>query len=116
MPAALVVHRVGDDRAYNQNALVRAAGQAADAGAELVLFSETALTGLVNTGDPAHDLPLGEPIPGPATETLGRIAGARGIWIGVGLFEREGDTLYDSAVLFDAEGAIAMKYRRISPG
>lgn len=116
MLAALVVHRMVDERDRNLNTLTRLAGHAADAEADLVMFSEAALTGLVNTGDPAHDLPLGEPIPGPATETLGRIALARDIWLAVGLFERDGDTLYDSAVLIDPDGAIALRYRRINPG
>ena len=35
------------------------------------------------------------------------------IWIGTGLFERAGDTLYDAAVLIAPTGRVALRYRRI---
>lgn len=59
----------------------------------MVLFPEAALTGLINNDDPAHDLPLGEAIPGAATDALGAMARQRRIWLGIGVLEREGQRL-----------------------
>jgi N-carbamoylputrescine amidase len=115
MRAALVVHCVVANRDANLHTIVRQAQLAADAGADLVLFSEAALTGFVNNGDPAHDLPLGEPIPGPAIDTLAQVARSRHICVALGLYEREGDHLYDAAVLLAPDGTVRLKYRRIDP-
>jgi len=113
---ALAVPQVSLDRAANLKMMARMAHTAADAGAGIALFPEAALTGLLNVDDPARDLPLGQPVPGPATETLAAVAQARNLWIGLGLLEREDTRLFDSAVLLAPTGEIALKYRRISPG
>jgi len=113
---ALAVNRISLDVVANLKTMVRMARTAADAGAAVVLFPEAALTGLINNDDPVHDLPLAEPVPGPATETLAAVARARKLWLGVGLLERDGTRLYDTAVLLSSTGEIVLKYRRISPG
>ncbi|MGI6344976.1 MAG: carbon-nitrogen hydrolase family protein [Bacillota bacterium] len=116
MRVALAVNQVSSDLETNLRQIERLAGRAAQAGAKLVLFAETAVTGLINNDDPEHDLPLGQPIPGPLTEQLAAMAAANQIYLGIGLFEREGDCLYDTAILLDASGAIVLRYRRISRG
>lgn len=88
---------------------------AAQSDAQLVLFPEFAATPGDNTDDPPHDLPLGQPIPGDVTDRLARAAKAHGLYLGIGILEREGDSLYDAAVLFGPGGGIEMKYRRIQP-
>jgi predicted amidohydrolase len=113
---ALIVNRVTLDTTFNLQALVRLTHTAADAGAEVILFPEAALTGLLNNDDPVHDAPLCQPIPGPATAALAAVAQARNVWLGVGLLERNGAQFYDTAVLLAPTGDIALKYRRISPG
>lgn len=115
MRVALAVNRVTSDQAANLAAIVALAAQATDAGATLVVFPETALTGFIHTGDPARDLPLGQAIPGPITEELARVARARALHLASGLLERAGTALYDTALLFAPDGRIALKYRRISP-
>jgi len=97
---ALVVHEVGADLRREL------------ADADLVLFGEAAPTGLVNDNDPAHDLPLGEAIPGPWLDDLG----SPGCHVAFGLLEREADHLFDSAVLIGPDGSILLHYRRIHPG
>ncbi len=114
MKAALAINCVRSSS--NLQNVMAMASVAARAGAELILFPEAALTGLKNNDDPEHDLPLGQPIPGPATEALVEIATAYGVWIALGLLEQEGDHLYDSAVLVTPEGEIGLKYRRNHPG
>jgi predicted amidohydrolase len=112
MKAALIVPRVTADRAANLITIERMAGDATDAGAELILLPEAVLTGLVNNDDPSHDLSLGETIPGPATGELGELCRRHGVWLGLGMLELEGNRLYDSAILLGADGSIALKYRR----
>ena len=115
MWAALVIHRVLPDIDANLAAILHMANEAADAGADLVVFPEAALTGLINNDDPSHDLPLGQVIPGPVTDVLAGLARERHIWLAIGLLEREGHRLYDSAVLLTPDGDIGLKYRRIQP-
>ena len=115
MKAALVVNRVLPDIDANLAAILNMANEAADAGTDLVVFPEAALTGLINNDEPSHDLPLGQVIPGPVTDVLARLTRERRIWLAIGLLEREGDRLYDSAVLLTPDGGIGLKYRRIQP-
>lgn len=115
MIAALVVNRVTEDVEANLAAMLLHVDEAAAAGADLVLFPEAAATGLVNNDDPAHDLPLGQRVPGPRTEALAARARRHGLYVALGLLEREGDRLYHSAVLLDPRGGIALRYRRIQP-
>ena len=100
MRVALVVHEIGADLR----------GSLPDA--DLVLFGEAVRTGLINNNDPAHDLPLGVEIPGPWIEELRDAHGH----VALGLLEREGDRLYDSAALLGPDGSILLHYRRNHPG
>jgi N-carbamoylputrescine amidase len=115
MHVALAVNRVTSDQTANLATVVALADEAADAGAALVVFPETALTGFIHTGDPVHDLPLGQAIPGAVTEELAWVARGRSLHLAIGLLEREGEALYDTALFFAPDGRIALKYRRISP-
>ncbi len=115
MKAALVVNRVLPDINANLATILNMANEAADAGADLVVFPEAALTGLVNNDDPSHDLPLGQPIPGPVTDVLARLTRKRHIWLAIGVLERESNKLYDSAVLLTPDREIGLKYRRFTP-
>jgi len=57
---------------------------------------------------------LAEPIPGPTTEALGRLAAARKIAIVASIFERRAQGLYhNTAVVIDESGVIAGRYRKM---
>ncbi len=57
---------------------------------------------------------LAEAIPGPSTERLGRLAAATGVVIVASLFERRAAGLYhNTAVVFDADGRLAGRYRKM---
>lgn len=115
MKIALAVHRVTPEPARNLKTIISMTTEAADGGADLIVFAEMALTGFILTDDPVHDLPLGQPVPGPTTETLSLLAREQRIWIALGLVEYERGRLYDTAVLLTSDGTIGLKYRRISP-
>lgn len=115
MKAALVVHRVTRNIDDNMRRMLRAVEDAARAEARLVLFAEMAATGFINGDDSRRDRMVAQPIPGPITDCLAASAREHGVWIGVGVFERDDPALYDSAVLVDADGRICLKYRRMQP-
>ncbi len=57
---------------------------------------------------------LAEPIPGPSTEFYGEIAKKHGIVLVTSLFERRAAGLYhNTAVVFDTDGSMAGKYRKM---
>ncbi len=88
--------------------------RAATAGAVLIVLQE------LHTGpyfcqveDPAL-FDLAEPIPGPSSEALGKLARELGIVIVSSLFERRAPGLYhNTAVIFEKDGAIAGTYRKM---
>jgi len=55
-----------------------------------------------------------EPIPGPSTKLLGDVARQHHTYIVAGLLERDGEVVYNTAVLIDREGNLAGKYRKVS--
>ncbi|HEV2069180.1 MAG TPA: carbon-nitrogen hydrolase family protein [Acidimicrobiales bacterium] len=113
MRAWLVVHSVHASVSATLDAMLGWIADAATAGAEMVMFSEAALTGLMATGDPARDRDLAEAVPGTTTKMLSAAAGRWRIYVGFGLYERAGSALFDSAVVLGPDGSIALHYRRI---
>jgi predicted amidohydrolase len=95
----------GDDFAQNLRQIEAQARAAKAEGAELVVFPELSVTGLT---DPATSA---QPIPGPATDTLHRIASELGLYLVCGLAERAGDVLHNSACLVAPDGEISV-YRK----
>lgn len=75
---------------------------------DLVVLSET----FVNVGVPLPVTETAQAIPGAATDMLGRKAKAYGTYVVTSLHERDGDRIYNTAVLIDREGRIAGKYRK----
>jgi len=56
---------------------------------------------------------VAEPIPGPSTQRLGKAAKRNGLWVVAGLYERDDDRIYNTAVLLDRNGRLAGKYRKV---
>lgn len=82
---------------------------AGDLNLDIVCLGE-AMT-MVGTGRTVRD--VAEPMPGPATDKLGKAARRNNIWVVAGLTERQDDIVYNTAVLFDRQGRIAGKYRKV---
>ncbi|RJQ69434.1 nitrilase [Pseudonocardiaceae bacterium YIM PH 21723] len=55
------------------------------------------------------------PVPGPATERLGQIAGAHEVYLVIGVIERAGGTLYCTVLTFAPDGALLGKHRKVMP-
>ena len=57
---------------------------------------------------------LAEPIPGPTTDALSRVAAEHEIVLIASLFERRAEGLFhNTAVIFDADGSLLGKYRKM---
>jgi len=65
---------------------------------------------LVGTGGPYVN--AAEPVPGPTTARLGRLARELGSYIVAGIYERAGPIVYDTAVLIGRDGALVGRYRK----
>jgi predicted amidohydrolase len=104
MKVALAVNRVTADTDANLKMITNMANEAADNNADLVVFAEAALTGLINDDDPSHDLPLGQPIPWPVTDVLLELARERRVWLAIGMLEREGFALTTEGIHMNSRG------------
>ncbi len=113
---ALAVPHLRADPRTNFATITRLAHEAADRGAQVVLFPEAALTGFVHIGDPVSDRTLAVPVPGTMTNKLAVLAQECALHLGIGLLECAGDVLYDAALLFAPNAGIVLHYRRISSG
>jgi len=54
-------------------------------------------------------------VPGRETESLGEAARAQGAWVVMGVIERDGGTLYCTALMFSPQGELAGKHRKLMP-
>lgn len=116
MRIALAVHKVSPHLATNLGTVLRMTAAAAAEGADMIVFSEAALSGFVADGDPDHDRDLADVIPGPTTAAIAETARRLGIAVAFGMFERDqAGRLYDSGVLIGRDGEIQLHYRRNTP-
>lgn len=84
---------------------------AAQAGAELVVFPECALTGYCYTSR-EEAAPMAETVPGPSAEKLSAAAKALGCTVIVGMLEREGERIYNAAAVIGPQGVLGT-YRKL---
>jgi len=56
---------------------------------------------------------VSEPVPGPSTRFLGDVARKHELYIVAGILEKEGNTIFNTAVLIDRKGQLAGKYRKV---
>ena len=84
--------------------------EAAAKKADLVVLPET-LT-YYGTGKKMHE--CAESIPGPSTEYFGKLAKQYQLYLVVGLVERDGVTIYNTAALIGPDGELVGKYRKVS--
>jgi N-carbamoylputrescine amidase len=86
----------------------------AQAGAQLVVLQELHNTPYFCQLEDTRNFDLAEPIPGPSTGFYGEIAAQYGIVLVTSLFERRAAGLYhNTAVVFDTDGHIAGRYRKM---
>ena len=95
----------------------KAAARVADAarkGAQIVCLPEMYRTPYFCQKEDAALFDLAEPVPGPSTERLSKVAREHGVVVVVPIFEKRATGLYhNSAVILDADGKTAGLYRKM---
>jgi N-carbamoylputrescine amidase len=88
--------------------------EAAKSGAKLVLLQELHNGAYFCQHESVDEFDLAETIPGPSSERLGKLAKQHGVVLVSSLFEKRATGLYhNTAVVFDADGCTAGKYRKM---
>jgi N-carbamoylputrescine amidase len=114
LKVGLVQQSCGPDRAANLQASEAGIRAAAQRGAQLVLLQELHASVYFCQHENTELFELAEPIPGPSSDWLGALARELQLVIVGSLFERRAPGLYhNTAVVFDRDGRIAGKYRKM---
>jgi len=101
---------IDSDREGNFRRIEYALADAKAQGAQIAAFPESSILGWENPE--AHR--LAEPIPGADSKRIQDLAKKYNVMIAIGLDEKDGDRLYDSAILVDRQGKILWKHRKIN--
>jgi len=112
--AALIQESSGPDTKTNNQLLKTRIHSCSEKGAELVVLQELHDSLYFCQTENIEAFALAEPIPGPSTEFYGTIARESGIVLVTSLFEKRAPGIYhNTAVVFDKDGSIAGKYRKM---
>ena len=114
MKVALIQQAKTADVAQNKKDLEKGIREAASKGAELVVLQELHNSLYFCQVESTDNFDLAEPIPGPSTEFFGALAKECEIVLVTSLFEKRAAGLYhNTAVVFEKDGSIAGKYRKM---
>ncbi|MGC8832454.1 MAG: carbon-nitrogen hydrolase family protein [Armatimonadota bacterium] len=101
---------IGGDREGNFRRIEYALEASRSEGAEIACFPESCVLGWENPE--AHF--MAHPIPGADAERVQMLAQKYGMMVAIGMDEKSGDRLYDSAILVDSCGKLLLKHRKIN--
>ncbi len=114
MKIGIIQQSCSADIQSNKEKLADNIAKVAGQGAQLVVLQELHDTLYFCQTENVDFCGLAEPIPGPSTEFYGALAKRYGIVLVTSLFERRAAGLYhNTAVVFDSDGSIAGKYRKM---
>ena len=77
--------------------------------ADLIVLPEA----MTLVGTPFVYTDVAEPVPGPTTQRLGKLAVVKSAYIVAGILEREGASVYNTAVLIGRKGELVGRYRKV---
>lgn len=111
---ALIQQSNSEDVRQNIQKLEDHIRQAAREGAELVVLQELHNSLYFCQTEAVENFDWAEPVPGPSTERFGALAKELAIVLVTSIFEKRAAGLYhNTAVVFDSDGSIAGKYRKM---
>lgn len=114
MKIAIIQQSITSDVEANKAMLRSEIVAAATEGAELVVLQELHNTPYFCQTENTELFNLAEPIPGPSTDFYSQVAAECGVVLVTSLFERRAAGLYhNTAVVFEKDGSIAGKYRKM---
>lgn len=102
------------DKERNLEKAVSMAYEAAANGAKIICFPELCTTVYMPFENDARHFADAEEVPGPSVDRMARVARETGTVIVLPLFERDGGSYYNSAVVLGPDGKIIGKYRKSS--
>jgi N-carbamoylputrescine amidase len=110
----LVQMRCGLDPRENLDKAAARIVDAAAQGAQVICLQELFRSQYFCQKEDAALFDLAEPIPGPSTETLAKVARDKGVVVIASLFEKRARGLYhNTAAILDADGSIRGLYRKM---
>lgn len=111
--ALIQQHNVADIET-NKQRLADGIRKAAGLGAQLIVLQELHNSLYFCQVESVDNFDLAEPIPGPSTAFYGQLAKELGVVLVTSLFERRAAGLYhNTAVVFEKDGTIAGRYRKM---
>ena len=114
LPVALIQEQNHGDADANLSMIETRVAEAAKRGAKLVLLQELHNGAYFCQHESVDEFDLAEPIPGPSTERLGKLARQHGVVLVSSLFERRAAGLYhNTAVVFEKDGSVFCNYRKM---
>ena len=114
MKIGIIQQSCTSDVQANKEKLARNIAEVAAQGAQLVVLQELHNSLYFCQVEDVNNCNLAEPIPGPSTTFYGELARRHGIVLVTSLFERRAAGLYhNTAVVFEKDGSIAGKYRKM---
>jgi N-carbamoylputrescine amidase len=110
----LIQMSTGQSLGANLATVLSRISTAAQRGAQIICLQELFRSRYFCQSEDQRNFKLAETIPGPTTETLGKIARDKSLVIVASLFEKRSPGIYhNTAVIIDADGSIAGKYRKM---
>ena len=110
----LLQRKCSADPAVNLTGTIEAIREASRRGAQIVCLEELFRSQYFCREENAERFDLAEPIPGPTTEAMSKLARELGIVIVASIFERRAAGLYhNTAAVLDADGALLGLYRKM---
>ncbi len=114
LKVGLVQQSVTSDLSANREKLANNIRVCATQGAQMVVLQELHNTPYFCQVEDVDNFDMAEPIPGPSTAFYSALAKELGIVLVTSLFERRAAGLYhNTAVVFDKDGSMAGKYRKM---
>jgi predicted amidohydrolase len=100
------------DAERNRTRSVEVAARLFDGGADVVVLPELAVPGYGIDRDRLRA--TSEPLAGPTVEAWSALAGEHGGWVAGGFCERDGERLFNTAVVVGGDGVV-LHYRKLHP-
>ncbi|MEM7385091.1 MAG: carbon-nitrogen hydrolase family protein [Verrucomicrobiota bacterium] len=101
----------GGDPATNLSCAEKLGAEACAAGADFLLLPEALDLGWTHPSA----LTAGEPVPGgEPCQRLADLAARHSVYLCAGLTEKDGDRVYNTAVVFDRSGTLLLKHRKLN--
>ena len=114
MKVGIIQQTCSADVELNKIKLANSIREVAQKGAELVVLQELHNSLYFCQVESTDNFDLSEPIPGPSTDFYGKLAAELSVVLVTSLFEKRAPGLYhNTAVVFERDGSIAGKYRKM---